>query len=299
MNYGAVVAAALGSTAFFAVATALKHRSARHGPRVRHFGPAELRSFIAAAVRHPLWIAGSVADLVGLGLQILALHLGALSVVQPLLVSAVLFSLLVSHWVTGTRVSRRETALGALLVAAVAGFLLVSGAVTAGSHQDIADRLPAVVAGILAVAVAAGCVLTARKVGSGPAAALLGVAVGTLYAVTAALIKACTNLVDGGILALLSHWQPYAVVIVGATGLLLAQLAFQAGPLRASLPATATTDPLLSVVLGVVVYDERLRSTTASVVLQVLCLLTMSGAVVTLSRIRVDTEANTASGPVG
>jgi hypothetical protein len=49
----------------------------------------------------------------------------------------------------------------------------------------------------------------------------------------------------------------YAVILVGIAGVLLNQLAFQAGPITASLPAIATIDPLLSIVIGVVVYDEH------------------------------------------
>ena len=52
-----------------------------------------------------------------------------------------------------------------------------------------ADRAPAVLAGVMAVTLAATCVLTSRKLPSGGAAALMGIAVGIAYASTAALIK--------------------------------------------------------------------------------------------------------------
>jgi len=192
-----VVGASLGSAAFFSVSTALRHRSAGQMPRVHHFRPTELLGFAAATLRHPLWLGGILADVGGLGLQVLALHIGSLTVVQPLLVSAVLFALIVGHWVAGTRISRREVLLGTALVLSVAGFLIVSGAATA--QADRTDRLPASLAAATSLVVVAGCVITSRratrrKLGSRRAAALLGVAVGTIYAGTAALIKASTNL---------------------------------------------------------------------------------------------------------
>jgi len=67
-------------------------------------------------------------------------------------------------------------------------------------------------------------------------------------------------------------------------------MAFQAGPLAASLPATATTDPLVSVVLGVVVFDERLRPGVVPLLLSLLCLVLMSAAVALLSQVRVAVE---------
>ena len=51
----------------------------------------------------------------------------------------------------------------------------------------------------------------------------------------------------------------YAVIVAGAGGLLLNQLTFQAGPLAASLPAISTVDPLFSIALGVIIYDEQIR----------------------------------------
>jgi len=288
-----VVAATLGSAAFFSVSTALRHRSAGKMPRVHHFRTNELLGFAAATLRHPLWLAGILADVGGLGLQVLALHIGALTVVQPVLVSGVLFSLIVGHWVGGTRISRREVVLGAVLVLSVAGFLIVSGAATA--QADRTDPLPAALAAATALVVVAGCVITSRratrrKLASRRAAALLGVAVGTIYAGTAALIKASTNVAQHGPAALLSSWQLYALLAAGTVGLLLAQMAFQAGPLAASLPATATTDPLVSVLLGVVVYDERLRTGVVPLLLSLLCLVLMSAAVALLSQVPVVAE---------
>jgi len=289
-----VVAASLGSAAFFSVATALKHRSAGTMPRVHRFRPAELFGFARATLRHPLWLGGILADVGGLGLQILALHIGALIVVQTLLVSAVLFALIVGHRVAGTRISRRELLLGAGLVASLAGFLTVSGAM--GTQSDHTDRLAAVLAAVGSVVLVVGCVVTSRrhtrrKLGSKRAAALLGVAVGTIYAGTAALIKACTNLVQDGPAALLTSWQLYALIAAGAIGLFLAQMAFQAGPLAASLPATATTDPIVSVVLGVMVYDERLRSGVIPLLLSLVFIVAMSVAVALLSQVRAAVEA--------
>lgn len=290
MSLVGVVATSLGSAAFFSVSTALKHRSAGKIARVDRLRPAELRRFAAATLRHPLWLGGILADVGGLGLQVLALHIGALTVVQPVLVSAVLFALIVGHWVAGTPITRREVVLGVVLTLSVAGFLIVSGAATA--RPDQSDRLPAILATATCLLVVIGCIICSRRAsdrnpGSRRAAALLGVAVGTIYAGTAALIKTSTDLAQIGPVALLTSWQPYALLVAGAVGVFLAQMAFQAGPLTASLPATAVTDPLVSVVLGVAVFDERLRPGAAPLLLSLLFLVLMSTAVAFLSQVRV------------
>ncbi|HET7397018.1 MAG TPA: DMT family transporter [Intrasporangium sp.] len=294
MSLPGIIALSVGSAAFFSLATALKHRSAGQVPRVHHFRARDLRDFAVETVRHPLWLLGILADVGGLALQLLALHLGGLSVVQPVLVIAVLFALVLGHRIAGTRISRRELVLGAVLVASVAGFLVVSGAVTAAAGRT--NRLPAVLAAAASVVVVVGCVLAARwamrrKLASKRAASLLGVAVGTIYAGTAALMKTCAGVFSQGPGALLGSWPLYALLASGAVGVFLAQMAFQAGPLSSSLPATATTDPIVSVALGVAVFDERLRDGALPVLLSVLCLVVMSTAVVLLTRVRVAVDS--------
>jgi hypothetical protein len=145
--------------------------------------------------------------------------------------------------------------------------------------------LPAAVSGVVGLLVAAGCVeLGRRQVWRGTNAALLGVAVGIVYAGDAAVLKAVTDIAVRDLPRILISWQFYAIGVLGAAGLLLNQLAFQAGPLAASLPAAASVDPLLSIVVGVLVYDEGFRSGFGRSVVLVGLLALLGTAVVQLAR---------------
>lgn len=291
-SYLAVVAASLGATAFFALATALKHRSAGRSPDAQQFGAREVGRFIAATARSPLYLAGLLADVGGLGLQVYALHIGALAVVQPLMITALLFSLVLNHRFAGTRITGAELWWAAVLIASLVGFLFASGAVAAGRDAKIlADHGPATAAGVVAIAAALACLTLARRLPHGRGAALIGIAVGITYACTAALIKSSTNIAVRGPGALLTSWQPYVLIAAGAAGLLLSQLAFQAGPLTASLPAIATVDPLLSVALGVFVYDERLRPGLVAGAGDAAFLVALSAAAIFLSRVKAASES--------
>ncbi len=75
------------------------------------------------------------------------------------------------------------------------------------------------------------------------------------------------------------------MLVVGAGGQLLTQLAFQAGPITASLPAISTVDPLLSVLIGVLVYHERLHRGPLGGVLLLALLLLLVISVIQLGRI--------------
>ncbi len=104
------------------------------------------------------------------------------------------------------------------------------------------------------------CVRLARRRTSTAAAALLGAGAGIAFAGAAALIKTATNLLAQGVVALVFGWQLYALIVVGATGMLLSQLAYRSGPVSASLPAMNSVNPLASVLIGVAVFDEHFQT---------------------------------------
>jgi hypothetical protein len=282
-----VVALALGSAWAFAVSTTLKNSSASDAPSTSRRAGGSLAGFVRATVNHPRWLAGLVADAVGLCLQVVALHLGALALVQPLMVSGLLFALLLRHRHHLRGISSAELRWACLLTAGLAAFLLLSGAASGSLHPEAADRLPAIIAAAVGVLTGIICLSAARhSIPAATRAALIGIAVGAVYAATAALIKASTDIAaTAGAIALLAHWQPYTLIVVGGLGLFLTQLAFQAGPLTASLPAISTVDPLLSIALGVLVYDEHLhRGPLGGTVLAGLLLL-LALAVIQLGRL--------------
>ena len=287
MTSTAVVAASLGSTGFAGLATALKHRSATHVAAARKAAPSGRLALLVATFVEPLWLLALVADAGAVGLQVTALHLGALAVVQPLLVTALLFSLLLNHLFARSTVSVKEIGWAVLLIAALAAFLTVSGASSpkiTGPLQA-ADKLPAELTAATAVVIIALCLGAARLRQGVQRATLMGVAIGVIYASTAALLKACTNIATTSLSGLFTSWQLYVVLLGGLAGLVLAQLAFQAGPLTASLPVIAAVDPVLSVTIGVVIYDEHLRTGLLAGGAGLACLLLLAVAAFGLSRV--------------
>ena len=283
-GHALVIAVSIGSAVFFAGSSSLKHVSAGAVPDAQGMQPGKLARFVRATVTHRLWLAGIACDTVGLGLQVVALHLGALAVVQPLLISGLVFALMFRWLLDRAHVTRSQAGWALLLTGCLAAFVAVAAHPTAAANPEV-DRLPAGIAAGTGVLLAAACVALGRRLSSrGHAAALLGAAVGLIYAATAALLKAATDILVAEHWRLLLSWQLYAVIALGALGLLLNQLAFQAGPLAASLPATATVDPLASIVIGVVVYDEHIARLGASGLLLVVLLLALGGSAIQLVR---------------
>jgi drug/metabolite transporter (DMT)-like permease len=88
-------------------------------------------------------------------------------------------------------------------------------------------------------------------------AALLGMAAGFSYGLTAAFTKGFADLFNqGGISGVLTSWEFYACISSGLISVWLLQNAYEAGPLAASQPGITLVDPIVSTLWGVVVFGE-------------------------------------------
>jgi hypothetical protein len=203
-------------------------------------------------------------------------------VVQPTLTTELIF--LVAILVVGFRrtVGWREM-LGVLaIVAGLAGFF-TSASPAAGTGQP--DSRAWVVVSAVTVACALGLVAAGR---AGPRwwrAAVLGAASAVLFAYNAAVTKTLTALLrHGGWSHVFGSWEPYLLALSGASGLFLLQSALHAGPITASRTTNVIVNPLVSIVIGVTAFSERLRAGAGFVILDVLAITVMCTGVVVLIR---------------
>jgi drug/metabolite transporter (DMT)-like permease len=274
---GGAAGLALLAAALFALASAVQQRSAAAVPD----GPGESRRLVGSLVRSPRWWAGTLADTGGYLAQAAALGLGSLLLVQPLLVTAVLFALpLGARW-AGRRLRRADWVWAGVLVLALAAFV-VTGEPTAGDDAvGWRDWLPA-----WAVLGAAGgaCLVGAALRRGTTRAVLLALTTGLAYGLAAALTKGVVDLLGDGVTAVLTSWSTWLLAAVLLGGTLVQQAAFQAGPLGASLPAATVGEPVVGAALGITVLGERLRAGGAEWVLVAVLVAAMVAATVALAR---------------
>ncbi|MFJ2270000.1 DMT family transporter [Streptomyces sp. NPDC087228] len=210
---------------------------------------------LARLARRPFWLAGATALGLSAALQAGALAFGSLSVVQPLMVSELLFTLLLGTVVFHHRPGG-GTWLSFLMLASGLALFLAAAGPAAGEETGKAGTW--LLVGISAAAVVLVLVLTARTLAGAAAAAVLGCATAISFACTAALLKEITGRVPEGAAEVFTTGYVYAMCCAGLLSLLLLQSTLRAGTLAASQPALTLGDALVSVVLGKALFDERI-----------------------------------------
>ncbi len=212
---------------------------------------------IRHALSNAIWFLGIAMVGVGFLLQAGALRFGQLSSVQPIVTTELLFLVLILGVWFRYHLTWREWGGSAAAAGGLATFLVVSspggGAVIPGRHAWVT----VFVVICLASAVFAGLGFT------GPRwfrAAMFGASGAVLFALSAALTKQFMTLVTEGWGHVFVDWVPYALVATGVVGLFLIQSSFHAGPVTASQASLTIVDPVVSVVIGVYLFHDRLQT---------------------------------------
>jgi drug/metabolite transporter (DMT)-like permease len=221
---------------------------------------------LAHLARRRLWLAGSALAGAAYGLQAVALAFGPLSLVVPVVATDLLFAIPAAARWSHQPMRAADWAGCALAAGGVAAFLAALPTFT-GRSDATAREWALASAGVALVAAAA--IAAAARI-EGPArAALLAVAAGAVFGLTAALTLSLARLLryQPHVLAL-AHWQLWALLALGTVGLALSASAFQAGALSASLPVIDTVEPLAALLIGALVFGERLAASPAALAFQ-------------------------------
>jgi drug/metabolite transporter (DMT)-like permease len=277
-NTPVAIVTAISAAAVLGLSAAIDQRSTK---KVKTREPLSPR-LILDLVRQPLWLLAIGANVIGFILQVVALAFGSLALVQPLLVCDLLFAVLIA-WVLRGNANEPQPSMKAILTGVgvttigLAGFLAI-GQPTPGHTQARLSMLAPLAIGYVVV-VGICLVVANRSLDLQPLA--LATACGVSYGVAAFVIKLLTSEFGGGLANLFSNWPIYVLAVVGPLGFLLNQDAFQQGTFLAPVQAIITTaDPIISIGLGIVWLDVRLRGGPAATFGEVVSLLLMTAGIV-------------------
>jgi drug/metabolite transporter (DMT)-like permease len=277
----AVPAAVVGA-ASFGLASAMQQRATKQVPTATAMDPRLLWNL----VRQPTWVLGVGTVVVGFSLQVVALAFGPLVLVQPLLVTGVLFGTVFSAMLARRRLDRQILLGASACVVGLAAFLTLarptgasSGMVGLSGLAPLAVLLSLIIVGCLVVAVGS------RFSGSVHVAAL-ALATGVLYGVTAGLMKVVTSqLRAGGLPEVFGHPAIYVICLLGPMGFLLSQNTFQQGVLIAPALAIITiVDPLVGYAIGLSWLGEEVTTSVPILVGEAMAAAVVVAGIALLAR---------------
>jgi drug/metabolite transporter (DMT)-like permease len=274
--YAPRVAATLALIAafLFALAAALQQKGALNLPSVSLADPGSL----ARLAGQTMWLLGTGALLVGYVFQAAALDRGRLAIIQPLLVTTVIFALPLGYLLTRQHVGRREI-LGAVVIIIGLGLFAYFGDPAGGNEN--APTSEWAVAILVLGALSAFLLTFGSRGGLAMKAAVYGTVAGILFGLSASLTKPTLDYLHQSVGTMLSHWECYALAITGVLGFVLQQVSLGTGRLAPSVATVSVANPVVGILIGILLLDERLARPTWHVVVAVIGLgIALAGAVV-------------------
>jgi len=260
----AVLAPLLGLVVafLFALSAFLQQRAARHTHRVSGSALVGAWRLMAALIRDRTWLGGWLVNLAGFATQALALHVGSVATVQPLLATQLMFALPMSSLERRRWPRRRDWAAAAAISAGLVVLLVVVHVTPIAGEPDRGRILLASAAAVAAIAI-----LVPFSVRIGPNAVVLAGAAcaGLCFAMTAVFIKLTTDdLVNHGVAHTARDWVGYALAVSTLLGLVLGQSAFANGPLPWAVGIKETVNPIASYAIGVLAFPVVLPTDAGS-----------------------------------
>lgn len=230
--------------------------------------------FVSYLLHNTLWLVGWIGLAGAFIFQALALNSGQMSVVQPLLVTELVFALVLRRAWLHQQIRAITWWAAAATCVALAVFLAT--AEPQGGHPVPDSRAWVTVSGATLGAAAA---LTLLGMRGSPArrAALLATATAIMWALVATFIKTTTDTWSQfGVAGMFTHWPVYALAGAGLATELLEQATLHVGPLSVSQPLLVIVDPIMSIGLSVPIFGESFtengpRLAAGTVAFAVLC----------------------------
>jgi hypothetical protein len=268
----------MGAAVCVAVGSALQHHAATmaggyHGGIV----------LLWRLVRSRRWMAGLAVLAAGTVLHAAALRVGAVAVVEAVMVTNLALALPARVLLDRVRPSSRLVMVAIALSGGIAVFVV---AAHPGTGQPDPDGRASALVIVVGAAVATLSMVAVARVRSARVAGLaLGLAAGILYGLAGGVLKAVVHAVPLGLAAAVCGWPLWTLAVLGSWAFIVHQRAYARAPLQASLPTLSAASPLAGLAFGTLAFGEQPAHGPASVLGEVLGLAVIIVSVALLGRL--------------
>ncbi len=269
-NTALAVIIMLISCAMYGLSYVLQHKGTQEaiGEGVENPGP-------AALIRNKIWLIGIVLFGLSFIVHLLALAFGSVGIVQPLIVTELIFippfAALISH----ARITKRDW-LAIITVSIGLAVFLIASSPTEGSDEP--SFLGWTITILVFYALCGLLLLIGSRLPVSPRAALYGVAAGLINALLALTAKGAFE-ASGSLLA---SPLTYITIVVALSTIALTAVAFRAGPITTSSPAMIATNPIVSTIAAIIIFGETINTSLVAIALIIVCLAAVAWGVMAL-----------------
>lgn len=239
---------------------------------------------VGELLRKPRWLAGIATMILGQLLSAWVVGHIVLAIAEPLLATNLLVALSLA-WPLSRQPLKVSEVVGAGVL--LAGVAALSAAQSASSvHETIGSPRYWPYSGVAAATLTSGLALAARRRPGHARAILAGCGAGLAFGVQDALTRRVVDAIGGPhqLAAVLANWPVYCLVTAAVAGLWLMENAFSSAPLHVSLPAITATEPVCGMVLGMIVFREKVPVSPGMIALQSAGLIALVSGVVMVAR---------------
>jgi hypothetical protein len=268
------IMAAVGASTLYSLGVALQAMDARQTPRHEYLRLGLARNLI----KRGRWLLGTGLSLLGWPLQLLALSLAPLVVVQPAMAAGLLVLLVVGERMLGERAGRREhLAVGAIVVG------VVGAALCAPPHTDTQASDTVIAITLTALGLASLLPYIMLRFFRRPPAMVTIIAAGLAYGWSGVATKLASDNLAYGFLWIAVAWG-VATAAASAIAALSEMSALQSRPAIQVAPVVFVMQTAVPVALAPVLLGEHFTETPLNGVPLALSLLILLGGAVMLAR---------------
>ena len=245
------ILAAIGASVFYSLGIALQAMDAKEAPREEHLRLA----LVWGLVKRGRWMLGTGLSILGWPLQVIALLLAPLVVVQPALAAGLLVLVFVGQRMLGEHAGRHEYAAMAAIVIGVIGAGLCAPPRSTGHTSERLTIL------IVLLILAAGSLLPylLRALRRSPASVTI-VCAGLAFGWSGVATKLASDDLSHGYLVVAIAWG-LATAAASAVGVLSESSSLQARPAIQVAPVVFVTQTIVPVALAPLLFGERFYDT--------------------------------------
>jgi len=244
------IAAAVGASTLYSLGVALQAMDAKRAPQGAHLRLALARNLLGRA----RWLAGTGISMLGWPLQVVALLLVPLMVVQPALAAGLLVLLYFGRRMLGEHAGRREhIAVGAIVLGVLGAALCAPPHTTSHSGDEIVTFV------LIALAVLATTPYVVSIVRR-PAPSVTMIGAGLGFAWSGVATKLASDDLHQGHLWIAAAWA-ISTAAASAVGALSEMSALQMRPAILVAPVVFVTQTVVPIVLAPLILNEKFTDT--------------------------------------